>query len=263
MAAMAATTSEERQAEILRLWAEGRQGTRLIGERVGVSQSAVQRILRRNGVFIAAEEARQRKRRTTPEQDAEIVRRYLAGESAVDLAAEYGFMTHVSVTQRVRDAGQAIRPVGGRPKPFTTEQADQILRLHDSGWSQERIAWELKTQQRRISKWLLSQGRRSREVQRRPRVKMSNGYYGVMIDDNDLLFADMAAKNRYILEHRLVVARALGRPLLKTETVHHINGDKSDNRLENLQLRQGRHGKGARFACLDCGSHNVGPVPLS
>lgn len=83
----------------------------------------------------------------------------------------------------------------------------------------------------------------SRSKEQHPRwlggVKRTRGYIYVPIPQDDPLA--VMSQRRYrdsaiVAEHRLVVARSIGRPLAKDEVVHHINGIKDDNRLENLRL---------------------------
>ena len=76
---------------------------------------------------------------------------------------------------------------------------------------------------------------------------MSHGYLQVNIPKQ---FRHLSGGATKIAKHRFVMAQSLGRALTPDEHVHHINGVKTDNRLENLELWSVSHPSGRRIEDL-------------
>lgn len=208
-------------------------------------------------------------KRIQPEQEPEIQRLHAEGYAGSLIARRLG-IPRDTLYKKLKEMGLEVDR-HRRRSGLSQKEIQELCVAYQKGASTQELGERSGVSASAISTYLRAAG-----VEPRPagfqhgsdhhawsggRYLDGNGYVKIWVSADDP-FVCMAQKHGksaggYCYEHRLVMARQLGRPLEDHETVHHIDGNKQNNVLENLQLRQGKHGKGVVFCCADCGSHNI------
>lgn len=213
----------------------------------------------------------------------DMVRWYEDGESCAQIGRRVGVDFH-RVYHQLRKAGVSLRSPAGAVKPmscrrcgagFSSSGNNALFCSKRCQYGESQCEWCDQTFTRRppsggyrdrprgrenvfCSKACEARGRQVRE----DRHVRPDGYVLFRVPKDWHWHGD-GPFTRVKMEHRVVMAESLKRPLDPTETVHHINGVRGDNRPENLQIRQGKHGKGVVMVCNVCGSNDVGSVPIA
>lgn len=206
--------------------------------------------------------------RLSDEKLCEFARRYEDGkETVAALLKEAPGYTYGGLHAALKRQGVKFRGrKGPSPKKVTLDdpRVKEGLRLWEEGMSYVKAAETAGLASITLRRLIVESGGDPQRHWKGPGARNWNGgrtvnldgYVRVALSDEDPLVAMRDGKG-YVLEHRLVMARHLGRSLLSEETVHHGPLGKADNSIENLELWSGRHPKGQRVKDLLEFAHEI------
>lgn len=267
---MARPYQKDREDLIIRMYEEGKS-IKQIADEIGAGKNSINRLLNRVGI------CRDKNRhKFSPETEKQIALEYQKGISSTKLAEQYN-CSDSTILQVIARNHLLPRNRGGYVTEISSEIKDRMLELWNSGNLKGEILQEFDfpNKQRRFKEIMIEMGISVEEIKARKvegekhhlwnggRYINKQGYVVLNIRSNDPYIEMCKDKKKgRILEHRYIMAKHLGRLLEVYESVHHIDGNKENNDISNLQLRVGFHGSGQSCKCRNCGSTDIEFIPL-
>lgn len=235
-----------------------------IAEKYSITRKLVENIIGKNGV---KKHGKQLKRLSEIEVK-QFIELYKNGVKVEELCKKFD-TTYYILKQVARENGFSLRGKGPQPKKRDMDLISKFIEHWKNGISQELIAAEYNVTQDFVSKMIRkfmpeneykNCSKYNRKITK-GRIIHDAGYVMLRLEKSDPFF-DMVNGNGYVMEHRYIMAKKLGRCLLPSEQVHHKDGSRLNNCEDNLQLRIGNHGVGVCYKCSKCGSTELEPIEI-
>jgi hypothetical protein len=209
----------------------------LLSCETGISKSAIYSSLRRQGIQRERQGAR-----PDMEKERRIVELFQELKSTRLVSDRMGIPLN-RIHYALKKAQIETPRIGRRHNPYAAcdVNAEKVLKMCEDGCSLSEIGEAVGTKGEEVKKFLRRHGI-NKEFPKATYGERHYAWKGRLIDKNGYVMIhckghpNARKHTHYIFEHRLVMEDSLGRFLLPTEVVHHINGVKNDNRIENLQL---------------------------
>ena len=234
-------------------------GYKDLAERYGYTKKVIERVINRN-----CPEKRGRIIKRIPEEKINnLVNLYNSGMSSKDICKLFDCSEYVML--ETLKANKVEIKKQGNQKKDNLELVKSIVALYKEGHTQDVISSLHSISQTTVGRILKDVDPTLVQIGRKWRTNgktyQNGGYVLIRLLEDDPYYC-MINTGGYVVEHRYVMAKHLGRPLTQEEEVHHIDGDRKNNNISNLQLVQVGHGAGQKFQCCDCGSHNIKPIEI-